>query len=440
MMPTLLSSSSFFSRFSTSSRWALIVLLVLATIFFIVRGPMRSISGSSDLFLIYAASRTWLVGGNPYDADAQQIAVTSANPDDHLPNRAFASLYPPTTFVVMSPVSSSHWEAAKWGWLTINLIAMGSLLVGVLRLAKLTWREPRGTALIGLLLIFSPISTGFNVGQIALVCTAGVVWAVLLQRTGQTIAAGVLLGVMIALKPQIAGLFLLHGVMLRQWRAIWSSLVAVSVLAMLAVIRMRVAEVDWLGSLFNNLHEFSQVGGTGSVDPQNPYRHQLVNLAYPIRTLINHSTTVSIIVNSTIVLMLVAMWRLIRHEVASQQDKVLSFLAVITLMATYHRAYDAVLLVLPLAWALGPGWRYRTGRVLLVLVLVFLLPIPIILDTAARHGLIGPMIVESWVWQTLALPATAWTLPVMAVVLLIRMRPESAIAQTLCAERPIDCH
>ena len=116
----------------------LVFVLLVAGSLFAVRGPMKAASRSGDLYLIYAASRTWLVGENPYDETAQRRVVYEAN-EKELPrrDRELISLYPPATFVIMSPFVLGSFDTTLALWLGVNMISLALLIVGAARLGEI---------------------------------------------------------------------------------------------------------------------------------------------------------------------------------------------------------------------------------------------------------------------------------------------------------------
>jgi hypothetical protein len=85
----------------------------------------------------------------------------------------------------------------------------------------------------------------------------------------------------------------------------------------------------------------------------------------------------------------------------------LSMASVVTLLIVYHRFYDAVLLLFPLALALRglAGSRaWRPHLVTLALVAVFFVPGSVMLATAAERGLVPGALAGSAVWEHLLLP------------------------------------
>lgn len=397
-----------------------VALLLLAAGVFLSRGVARGIGSSSDFALIYAASHTWLMGANPYDEAAQQQAVQEVNQPGQMPDRRLMSLYPPLTFVLVAPFAIGSWHTAKLLWVLANIVFFACLVVGAARLGELPLSKRRGWWLMILLLLYAPVHTGFFVGQLAAATACCVVWSFVCLQRRRVVWAGILLGLALALKPQLAGPFLLIPLLRVQWRMLVAAGAVVGVIGMIAVGVMQLNQVSWLEDLRANISEFVQPGGAGDPGPGNPYRYQLINLVYPLTAALGPWPGIDRIVAIVgIILVLAGVRAARRGRGTDNQLLTLSLLAALSLLMVYHRGYDAILLVFPLTWSLrrvGTGSQ-MTAWLSLTLCLVFAVPGPSMLATAAHHGLIGPAMSNSWWWNVVILPHEGWALLLLAGVL-----------------------
>jgi hypothetical protein len=101
----------------------------------------------------------------------------------------------------------------------------------------------------------------------------------------------------------------------------------------------------------------------------------------------------------------------------------LAMVSVLTLLVTYHRYYDAVLLVIPMAWAASAlsGPSARSGFVVLLLCGGFLLPVQnlILPWFLSRTELIPTVVTSNPIWNAGVLAQNTWMLVAMGVVLLL---------------------
>jgi hypothetical protein len=111
---------------------------------------------------------------------------------------------------------------------------------------------------------------------------------------------------------------------------------------------------------------------------------------------------------------------LIRGRYPRDELLALSSVAVLTLLVTYHRYYDAVLLVLPLVWgfsAIGSARRVQAVTVVL-LCAVFILPVPSNLFDLQQAGALPAWVVQHPLWESFVLTHQVWALILMALTLL----------------------
>ena len=94
--------------------------------------------------------------------------------------------------------------------------------------------------------------------------------------------------------------------------------------------------------------------------------------------------------------------------------------SVLTLLVTYHRKYDAVLLVFPIAWAFSAvlDGRRLLGGIALLLSFTFLLPIQVFFAMLQQNGQVPSWLTRTVVWESVLLPLHVWALVSLAVVFL----------------------
>ena len=231
---------------------------------FAVRGIARGAVDLGDLAVGYAAVRAWVAGEDPYDpaiideelAAAGGPVLQNGNVNDELRN-----VYVPTTIPMFLPISFPTWSAGRLVGLTINVVASVFIAMGLLRI--LGWRRlvPRALFLIAFFLALAAMRTTIASGQTAIIATAGIVAAVLFQRSGRGVAAGVMLGLATAIKVQLGLPFLVYVLWRRRWPTVGAATIVLFALTLISVIRMTVAGVPWLTSWMQNLEVLSAPGG-----------------------------------------------------------------------------------------------------------------------------------------------------------------------------------
>lgn len=404
---------------------------MLAALFFAYRGPARALrEGNYDAALVYSSARAWLVGLNPYDSgDVSRAWLGAGGPperDPMLTRKAAVLLYPPATFVVLSPVAALPWRVAEVAWVALGTALWVVTLGCVARLAGLRWGSVCGKTLWAIGLAFAPAHTCIAHGQTAILAVAGVAMALVAGRashgSGRFMSAA-LFALGAAVKPQVAALYIVHQGGRRQWLvAAVAAVVLVGVFGV-GVLRMEVNGVAWLASWKANLEAFTQLDD-GNPTSANPLRFQLINLQYLLHTVIADREHVKWATILAVGGLCAAYFAVDFGKPTRRSDlSALAMVGVASLLVTYHRAYDAVVLVFALGWALGViadavGSRVerRLAWAGLACVLVFMVPGGSILNAIRPRFASWP--IPTTVWDSLLLPHAVWALLALAVVLI----------------------
>lgn len=416
-------------------RLALVLFIVIAVLLLVQRGFLRGLDRSLDLTMIYAAAKAWLTGRDPYAfAPLYDLYLASGGTDKARDADQFTSLYPPTTYALLSPLGLLSWPAAKAAWLAFN-----GLLIGFCVAAMLLLRAPglrRGSSLqlglLGVTLVWAPLHTALSLGQLSVACTAAVlpiaVFAGRKPGTAVAVMAGSALGAAGALKPQL--LFLLGpAILLTRWRAAGPiAIVAASVVAAVAIVRVSGSAPNWWDTWMQNVEAFTS-SSIGRPDPANPQFHEMMHLETIVglvlpaaegswRTLIATVLPVGIFVLAGSVL-------LVRHRLqplpAEDARAWLALSAVLTVLTGYHRSYDATLLLVALV-ALAARAAARPSSIVTWLMgfaaAAFLVPAPSVFVAMTRRGLLPPALAEEPLWQATALQAHSWAALAWAALIL----------------------
>ena len=310
------------------TRWRIgaLLLVVLASGVFVQRGVSRGLAGSYDLTMMYAGSRQWVQGGNPYPLYAAYDAYLGGGGGAERPRdpKWFAQLYPPTTYAVMAPVGVLPWSAARavfcglnlagwawaawwawglrperdkrnvkranqtqvaWGaiWLMTAFLAwapmhttlafgqLGGVVVGLvcLGIGGLRQNERREAKSSNRILSHQVTSDSGGCRPFALGKGAALVWLDALR--------GLVLALACCLKPQLAGLFVVVLAATGRWWIVGWTCGWGGVIAAAAVGRLVMTAPTWWEDLRSNVAAFA---GTGFADPSpaNGYAWQMINL------------------------------------------------------------------------------------------------------------------------------------------------------------------
>jgi hypothetical protein len=407
-------------------RWILgvvLAVLALAVAYLTWRGIFRGATISGDLVVGYSSAVAWLQGHDPYDVGVlvqdALIGGGSAVPIARLDE--LRNVYFPTTIPIFVPIAWLPWTDARLVWLALNLLSTVFIALGLARLAGWGVMTVRTLAFCAVVFALAPVHTTMALGQTALAATAALVAALMLERAGRDAWAGLLYGVATAVKIQIGLPFLVYLAWRRRWFTVLPAFTALAGLTLLSLVRMELAQVGWLQSWISNLRVLSGPGGLNDPSQLNPERYSLISLEYPLHSWFNDPAVVTVISILVVGAGAAILAWIVRGPQGRAELLTFGTVGVIGLLATYHRYYDAVLLALPIAWAMSVlgTVRWRGGAVVLVLCADFLVPAQTALHDLQDRGLVPAGLTETWIWQTVIMAQHAWALLLLAGVLLV---------------------
>ncbi len=185
--------------------------------------------GDIDFTVFYQSALAWRTGLDLYET-----------------TRALPNLNPPQFIIALAPLAWFDVQTAISGWLALNLV----MAIGA---AVIIWRElglPRsplalmaGVAAAGLSTsVQFAFEEGQPVGVFALLCTAA--WKA--ERRAEWRRAGILLGILVSVKP-FFGCLLLVGLLRRRWTTLfWSMASAAACIAAAVVLAGTHAFSRWI--------------------------------------------------------------------------------------------------------------------------------------------------------------------------------------------------
>jgi hypothetical protein len=395
--------------------------VVVAVLYLAWWGVLRGATQSGDLAVGYGAGAAWLGGADPYAVTVLQQHALAGGADQLIVGQleTLRNVYFPTTLPSFVPLAPLSWTAAKLLVLLVNLVAAGFIAWGLVRL--LGWRrsEPRTLGLVAFVLALAPLHTTMAIGQVAILTTAAIVAAMLLERSGRPIWAGVFYGVAIVLKVQIGLPFLVYLAWRRRWATAAVAAAVPLVATVVAVLRMEAAGVPWYRSWMDNLALLSAPGGINDPGPLNDDRYSLVNLQYLLQSVGIRGLAADVITLGAVAIAALALVTLVRGRELDGELLVLSGVAVLTLLVTYHRYYDAVLLALPIAWGIVIlRTRPVAGIVVLVLSANFLFPFQTALHDLQQRGVLPAWLTTNPLWDTVLMTQHVWALVLLVAALL----------------------
>ncbi len=387
------------------------------------RGPYRGASNPSDFILIYGPTRAWLTGGNAYDpAQAERAWVEAggvARPGTRIDE---GLLYPPSTLPVLAPFAALRWPLAHRVWLAANVGFLALSLWCIALIAGFKLRQRRTWVFVAAAMLFAPVHTTLHHGQTPLYVMALMLPAFVIASRS---ASGLLLGLASAMKPQLGLPALALESVRSRWRSLTIGVVVFTAMLVGGALPMMLRDMPWMTGWRSTL-DACFTTGAASFSAANTRRHHMVNLQYPVIALTEHET-VAVVAPLVICGLLAAMFFLPPRKRTAETPLALSLsmVAVLSLMVAYHRFYDGVLLLVPLAWAISRVAnrdRVAPACCTLALLLPFFLNSATALKWLQNSNRLPTWLVESWWWEHLLLPHQGWALLLMAMCLPVAQR------------------
>jgi hypothetical protein len=398
----------------------IIALTVLGVAFgyFAWRGVLRATELAFDLKYGYATIQALLAGLNPYDpAHLEQVLIAGGGTTEFIIGE-LRNVYFPFTLPVFLPISVGTWPQAHAAAVVLNVVLVAGIILGLLRYLRWPLLTVRSILFAAAVLALAPIHTSMADGQTSIPAVAALVGALVLAR--REAVSGVLIGLSTAIKVQVGLPYIALALVRRRWRATVAAIALIVVLGAIAVIAMQLSGQPWLETWQDNLRWSSSPDGPNYAGPENPRRVSLVNLQYPLMQLGVSEPVADVVTFAVLGLAALAYLWSARRPGRGRDLLDMSMVGILALLLTYHRFYDAVLLVFPIAWAFA-AW-HAGHRAVAVLVLVccadFLFPFQATLSVLEEGGSIPASLSGSLVWDAVLLAQHVWALVALTGVLL----------------------
>jgi len=245
---------------------------------------------------------------------------------------------------------------------------------------------------------------------------------------GKDTLAGVLLGLGCAIKPQVAGPFVVYYLLMRRFKLSAIAIAIAAVVGLAALVLMRFSQPNWLAGWTRSIAVTTAPGAVNDYGWANRFRDEIVDLKMLLVSVVSNPKVLQIVVECIVIAF--AAWFVRSFFVAMPREKrtsrdellALGAFAAVSLLPIYHRVYDIALLSTALAWALAEfdGPRRRFAVALLVPMALFLIPFDLVKSVGTR----APALMtasRTWWWQSIFAPHYAWGLLICTVVLLVTM-------------------
>jgi hypothetical protein len=378
-----------------------------------------------DFASVYAAARTWMHGGDPYDLPSVVQTWREAGAFSHRDVSYFATVYPPSSLVTLMPLAALRAGPAMVLWMALCLALLAMQFAALIDMAQIRRGDGGRLLLWGAALASAPLQFGLLSGQLSMPAISLCIlafWCAGRERDG---LAGALLGLACAVKPQMAAPFVMYYLVLRRLKiAGVASLVAAAIWAV-AIGAMSVSHVHWVAGWSQSVAATTRLGGVNDYGWTNRFRDEIIDLKMLLIGVFHNPLALRAAVGGvTIVLLACYVGGFARRRPATSRDQLLALaaLSALCLLPVYHRVYDAAIFTTALAWGLAEldGPRRGAAGAVLVAMTVFLIPFDSVKSLGSRLHRLSAL-GQSWWWQTLVVPHYAWGVLATAIVLLAVM-------------------
>jgi hypothetical protein len=409
-----------------------IFLLACGTEFWI-RGPYRLLhaTGWNDFLSPYIQAKAWASGKDPYSA---QILVSLWPPENSRPlwvdtdaaqgtlekRRGMPTPYPLCSLVVLAPFTFLNWPWAMRLWTCVSIAAVFGSALTLISICHASLSESRSQLFLAAVFALAPLHTGLATANPAILAASVGIFAVAAAQSRRPNFAGFLLAAALCLKPTIAAGLLLYYVVRRELNVVViSSGVAIAV-ELVGIWRCAQVGVPWFSSYLENAHKIFAPGSLADFTPADPVRFNMLNGQVLFYSLVQNAELANLL-SWLLFFLLAACWIRLAHRSGISDILKISAISIVTLIPIYHRSYDALLLLWPLAWSVFVARQTRLRAATLFMVAPFLVPGPALLATIGR---MRPEVSSEWWWTTLVLSHEAWAVVLLSIFLLYFMTVE----------------
>ncbi len=394
----------------------------LASVFSIVRGPLRANSGFNDLAAPYVSTRLWLRHQNPYDAVAFIPAWYAAGgPQINLKAESSSRrpVYPPPCLIILTPLAALSWKTAVW---TLTVVGFSAYVMTVhlfCRLIPGTWRDPMKPLFLAFALALAPAQSAIHVSNIACLSASLLLIGLyrLLTRTHDPeVVAALCIALSACIKPTLGLLILPYLLIVRAWRTLAITLAACVLLTGLSLVRLAPLGTQWITSLNENIDVVFQNGGAADVTEQNLARVDRIDLQVPLYSL-THSPMAATLLALSVTVILLGLWlrpSLFLSDSLDGRLLIASTLLLLGLLPFSQRYYSAILLLPIILWSFR-NLSSATARLILAFCTVFLVNTEALLQRGQSYflfsqhspGLANAVLGPHLCWLLLGIACTA---------------------------------
>ena len=409
---------------------------------FLLRGPLRANSGYvNDFAAPYTATRLWLQHRNPYDSTAFFPTWHDAGaPKGKVAGNSSGThpVYPPPTLVVLIPFALLPWPIAVKALTFLSTALYLAALPFLASFLPGTWRDPIKPTFLAFGLALAPTHSGLHVTNVACLAATLLFFSIyfLLSRAKRiNLPASICLTLAICLKPTLGLLLIPYLLRTRAWRTLAATVAVSAAITAASLYPLLSLGSVWLASLRENIAVVFTNGGAADVSEQSLLRFDRIDLQLPLYALLHNRTAASLLA-ALIAAALLLLWSQSKPDISNHpasgailDQHILQIAALLSIgmLPFYQRYYSAMIVLLPILWALRtlshPTSR-ATRRWVLILSSIFLINTEAIFS---RSSLLPSLTIRFPLLTNLALgPHLCLLLLLLSILLLTATRNKSS--------------
>jgi Glycosyltransferase family 87 len=331
------------------------LVLFLSAIWLLASGAARVSHASNDFVPVYTGARCLLHGCDPYQPwQLEQQFFAAGGQAKELPSwQIDMPVYPPSTFLALSPLALLRFPIARWVWFLLN----GSLFVlSAVLILSMCPRAHRWPATVLVSFIVATAGILLVLGQPGMFAISTLILGICLFLLGRLLPLGtVLLMVSLAVKPQIGGFLVLYLVMRRiHWRYATVALGGAGALLFCAglILHQHQGSADWSLTLRSNLSSTLSPGGSADPRPENTQAIGDINLQTLSSIFLADARKFNIAAYALFLGLMAAGVAAAMRAPGAPHLLAIAALSILSLMPVYHRFYDTRLLLLSIPAAM----------------------------------------------------------------------------------------
>jgi Glycosyltransferase family 87 len=414
---------------ATKSRRAFLaaacILLLLALAKFIFQDARKFEHPTNDLLSPWVTSNLFIEGKNPYSdtldfariVDSTRFLPQETPPDYQRVLAFYGRIYPPTTLLLIAPLTQLSWRAAVYAYLIGSVILLVAMVFVMASNLPFPWSDPRKLYFVGFSLALTPLHFGIvtlnlNTLGIALLC-AGVGF-----MRSRPYVSGAAIGIALCLKPQLALLFFLYLWLRKKWRVAFTALGFSVFISTISLLWLKFHNIEWFSAWRNEVHQCGIPPGGCAAFTSGIQSLQFLNLqalAYQFR---QNPKAATILALAIFAVLAGVSFYLIHDRITDQNESAgIAIISVLTLLPFYQNFYTGAILLFVLYWAVE-NWRETPARLAQYSMLLLLLPVAstLLIRFIAAHNLSSNVI-----WNGFVMLRAIWVELFVLILLIVSL-------------------